>query len=182
MNKQRPSFGASTIELRDYFEALRNSDQAHWREMLAALDVRLTERFETQEKGISTALTSAEKAVNAALASSDRAVEKAEQAQALRNIVSNEFRNTLSDQAATFWPIKEGQSALVNVTDRFNEALAAARRERIAQSEAEDKRISALERSQAVSLGRVQAISGMWGVATVIISVGITLALRFTGH
>jgi hypothetical protein len=68
------------VPLREYFEALRESDQ----------------------RAIGAALDAAKEAVAAALAAAEKAVLKAERAAELRFDAVNEFRATLTDQAATF--------------------------------------------------------------------------------
>jgi homoserine kinase len=68
------------VPLREHFEAV-----------LAERDIRYQQRFEAQTKAIDAALSSAEKAVTKAETATERRFEGV-----------NEFRQTLSDQAATF--------------------------------------------------------------------------------
>ena len=66
------------------------------------LVVLLNERAKSQEVAMSTALTAQQLAVAAAMSSAKEAVAKAEMANEARFASVNEFRSTLSDQAATF--------------------------------------------------------------------------------
>jgi hypothetical protein len=171
---ERPQFNghnADAISVRDYFEV-----------RLRDMELRLQQRFNAQEASVTAAMVAAEKAVNAAFIASEKAIDKAEQAQALRNIVFNEFRNTLSDQAGTFWPIKEGQAAVTSLSNRTDEALVSLRRELVAQIGVEESRLIALERLASVGQGRLSAISMLWGVAAVIASLGLNLLWHFATH
>jgi hypothetical protein len=62
----------------------------------------LDERYATQTKALDAAFKAAEQAVQTALASAEKAVTKAETAAERRFESVNEFRQTLTDQAATF--------------------------------------------------------------------------------
>lgn len=62
----------------------------------------LDERMKSQEVAMSTALTAQQLAVAAAMSSAKEAVAKAEMANEVRFASVNEFRSSLSDQAATF--------------------------------------------------------------------------------
>ena len=80
---------------------------AHIRALMSEADRRYEQRFEAQEK-----------AVGAALAAADRAVVKAELAADKRFDGVNEFRQTLSDQNATFITRTEAEAAINrNTTD-----------------------------------------------------------------
>lgn len=89
-------------------------------------DRRYEDRFrniEEQFKGIAASVTiafsSQEKAVNAALAAAERAVGKAEVATEKRLEGMNEFRSTLSDQAALLMPRKEAEERLFAIAERL---------------------------------------------------------------
>lgn len=69
---------------------------------VATLHEHLSRLREADQLAVAAALASAEKAVAAALAASEKAVLKAEAASADRFASVNEFRQTLTDQAATF--------------------------------------------------------------------------------
>lgn len=85
-------------------------------------DIRLREyvdvRFKAQEQAVAAALAAQEKAVAAALAAADRAVSKAELAAERRFESVNEFRQTLTDQAATFLPRREYESAHASIVEK----------------------------------------------------------------
>jgi hypothetical protein len=85
------------VSLKEYFEAL-----------LADRDLRYQQRFDAQSKAIQDALTAAEKAVV-----------KAEVATEKRFEGVNEFRQTLSDQAANFISRKELWGYIVGAIGAF---------------------------------------------------------------
>lgn len=78
------------------------SVKEHFTSMMRESDRRYEERFIAQEKAIDAALVAQEKAVQAALISAKEAVLKQERDSEKRFDAVNEFRQTLSDQAATF--------------------------------------------------------------------------------
>jgi hypothetical protein len=92
------------ISLRDHFEA-----------MFREKDLRDQQRFDAQERAVGAAMAAQEKAVTAAMAAADRAVQKAEAAADRRAEGQNEFRATLTDQAATF--------ATKDALDQFRDGL-----------------------------------------------------------
>jgi len=67
--------------------------------ILAERELRYAQMFKSSETAVSAALAAQEKAVQAAFESSEKAIVKAEVAQQLYNVRSNEFRATLDDQA-----------------------------------------------------------------------------------
>lgn len=131
------------------------------------LSLQLRERYEAQQTGLSAALAAAEKAVTAALIAAEKAVDKAERAQELRNQVSNEFRQSLSDLSALMWTIKEGTAAVDSL-----------RRELTAVQQISDARIGALERANANIQGRIWAVSALFAI----IALAIDIGSRFIGH
>lgn len=99
----------------------------HMLRVLDEMDRRYQQRYEAQQEGVAAALAAQEKAVNAALIAADRAVIKAELAAEKRFESVNEFRATLSDQAATLMPRLEAESrlqtigvAVSEIKDRIN--------------------------------------------------------------
>ena len=131
------------------------------------LSVNLRERYEAQQTGVTAALAAAEKAVTAALTAAEKAVDKAEGAQQLRNEAQNEFRKSLSDLSGLMWTIKEGTAALDSL-----------RRELSLTQRALDERVTKLESVSANMQGRMWAISAVWGVLVLAVSIGV----RFIGH
>lgn len=79
---------------------MKNEDIVSWK-------IYVDQRFSDNDKAIQAALVSQEKAVAAALAAAKEAVAKAETASEKRFDAVNEFRQTLSDQTATFLPRPE---------------------------------------------------------------------------
>jgi hypothetical protein len=131
------------------------------------LSLQLRERYEAQQTGVTAALAAAEKAVNAALIAAEKAVDKAEGAQQLRNEAQNEFRKSLSDLSGLMWTSKEGQSAL--------DAL---RREYLTGHKMIEERISKLETGYANIQGRIWAVSAIFAIIVLAVSIG----LRLIGH
>jgi hypothetical protein len=97
------------------------------------LRASLQERYETQTKAIDaafvaqqtamrTAFDAADRAVQAALQAAEKAVVKAETASEKRFDSVNEFRATLSDQAATLMPRVEAEGRLTALAERTDEA------------------------------------------------------------
>jgi hypothetical protein len=86
----------------------------------------LNQRFDAEAEARRTALVTATEAVNAALAAAETAVNKAETATEKRFEGVNEFRQTLTDQAAAF-PTRAEVSSLIEVVrvsaERNTEAL-----------------------------------------------------------
>jgi hypothetical protein len=70
-------------------------------------DKRYEERFRNSEAAVNTALAAQKEAVAAAFTASERAITKAEDAQAAYNSRSNEFRQTLDDQAKLLLSARE---------------------------------------------------------------------------
>ena len=126
------------------------------------LSLQLRERYEAQQTGVTAALAAAEKAVNAALIAAEKAVDKAEGAQQLRNESQNEFRKSLSDLSGLMWTSKEGQA----VVDAF-------RREYLTGHKTVEDRIGKLETSYANMQGRMWAISAVWGIIVLAVSIGV---------
>jgi hypothetical protein len=131
------------------------------------LSMNLRERYEAQQTGLVAALAAAEKAVNAALIAAEKAVDKAEGAQQLRNEAQNEFRKSLSDLSGLMWTIKEGQGTVDALRREFN----------LAQQTLVD-RTTKLENDYSNLQGRMWAISALWAVAVV----SVSIAIRFIGH
>jgi flagellin-like hook-associated protein FlgL len=163
------------LPIKEHFIALRNTDLQNVRDTLTALELRLQQRFDAQEKSIATAMIAAEKAVNAALVAAEKAVDKAEQAQALRNIVANEFRATIADNTAIMWPIKEGQSAISNLESKIEASLTSSQRELTAIIDGLNSRISVLELYRSRIDGQGFGISQVWGI--IIAAIGILFGI-----
>ena len=131
------------------------------------LSLQLRERYEAQQTGVIAALAAAEKAVNAALIAAEKAVDKAEGAQQLRNEAQNEFRKSLSDLSGLMWTIKEGTATVEGL-----------RRELTMTLNTTTTRVGTLENGYANIQGRMWAISALWAVIVIAISIGV----RFLGH
>jgi hypothetical protein len=89
------------------------------KEPLVALKEMLNERYATQTKALDAAFKAAEQAVQTALVSAEKAVGKAETAADKRFDSVNEFRQTLSDQTATFLPRGEYDAAYKALADQI---------------------------------------------------------------
>jgi hypothetical protein len=144
----------------------------------ADLSLQLRERYEAQQTGVTAALAAAEKAVNAALIAAEKAVDKAEGAQQLRNEAQNEFRKSLSDLSALMWTIKEGTAAIESTRREAKTETEALRREYLVGHQTVLDRIGILESGSSNIQGRIWAISAVWAV----LSLAVTLGSRFIGH
>ncbi len=128
--------------------------------ILDEMDRRYQQRYEAQQEGVAAALAAQEKAVNAALIAADRAVIKAELAAEKRFESVNEFRATLSDQAANLMPRLEAESRIQTIADKLAEVT------------------DRLNRSEGKGTGLASAGSIMVAVIGVMIGVaGVVLAL-----
>ncbi len=126
------------------------------------LSLQLRERYEAQQTGVTAALAAAEKAVNAALIAAEKAVDKAEGAQQLRNEAQNEFRKSLSDLSGLMWTIKEGSATVDAVRREIGITLSALQ-----------ARLGILESAHANIQGRIWAVSALFAVVALIVSVGV---------
>lgn len=131
------------------------------------LSLQLRERYEAQQTGVTAALAAAEKAVNAALIAAEKAVDKAEGAQQLRNEAQNEFRKSLSDLSGLMWTIKEGTSTVDSL-----------RREMTITQQTLQNRVGVLETGYANIQGRIWAVSALFAIVAMVVSVGS----RFIGR
>jgi biopolymer transport protein ExbB/TolQ len=88
---------------------------------LATLRAHLLVLLEERDRRYERRFTDLETALRAALTAAERAVGKAETATERRFEGVNEFRQTLSDQAATFVTRAESAASLDRVTERITE-------------------------------------------------------------
>ena len=95
----------------------RVSLKEHLEALLVEKDKRDQQRFDAQGQALTAALLAAEKAVQTALVAAEKAVTKAETANEKRFESVNEFRKTLSDQAASFPSRVELQALAERVSD-----------------------------------------------------------------
>src|SRR3984957_5373170 len=146
--------------------------------------MNLRERYEAQQTGVTAALAAAEKAVNAALIAAEKAVDKAEGAQQLRNEAQNEFRKSLSDLSALMWTTKEGLSTVDSVRresstatenlDKKIATLATTRQDATEQlRKSVEGRLGILETAAANMQGRIWAVSAVWGLVVLAVSIGV---------
>jgi hypothetical protein len=178
-----------TVPLKEYFEALLAEAEKRTGQRFSDMALQLRERYEAQQTGVTAALAAAEKAVTAALIAAEKAVDKAEGAQQLRNEAQNEFRKSLSDLSGLMWTIKEGTNAVESLRRELSMAIEsvdkklagsiAARIEMIdSMRKIFEQRVSAVEIGYANIQGRIWAVSALFAIMTLVISVGS----RFIGH
>lgn len=130
----------------------------HFEALIAANDVRYSQRFVAQELAVKDALAGQEKAVNAAYAAQERAILKAEEAQKDYNQRSNEFRGQLDDQAKLLMARQEALGLFRGADDKL-EALRMSN-EKTFDSHA--KEIAALREVQSASSGRSGGFQQGW--------------------
>lgn len=105
--------------LREYLLQKITDQRDAQRQQVTDLRTMLDERYATQTKALDAAFKAAEQAVAVALANAEKATIKAEDAANKRFESVNEFRQTLTDQAATFMPRAEYESAHKALDDKF---------------------------------------------------------------
>jgi len=97
-----------TVEsLKEHFTKVFTESDRRYEERFIAQEKAVNTAFVASEKAVNTALIAQEKAINSALIAAKEAVLKAESATEKRFEAVNEFRQTLSDQTATFIPRAE---------------------------------------------------------------------------
>ena len=136
-------------------------------------ELRYQQRFDAQEKAVWSAFQSAEKAVNTALASADRAVIKAETAAEKRFEGVNEFRQTLTDQAATFLTRAEAEAHFKSVTEKIEDLRAATIRAQAAKdASANDRKEGRQGTSQMLSIAALvfSVIMGLFVIGTALVT------------
>lgn len=96
---------------------------AHIASVIDERDNRYQQRWEAQVNAVDAALLAQRAAIDAALIAVDKATSKAEQASEKRFESVNEFRQTLTDQAATFMPRAESLSLFERNSERIQEIM-----------------------------------------------------------
>jgi hypothetical protein len=102
------TYTASEVSLKEFFERQLHGYEKYFQSLIEQHATRNDQRFQAQEK-----------AVSAALDGAGKAIDKAERATELRFAASNEFRQTLSDQAAAFIQRTEAESQFKTIVDRI---------------------------------------------------------------
>jgi hypothetical protein len=110
--------------LREHLEAQLSAEQRMTRQRFNDIRALLQERYDTQTKALDAAFVAAEKAVQTALASAEKAVTKAETSAERRFESVNEFRQTLTDQAATFMPRAEAEQRVAALAEKLDSMAA----------------------------------------------------------
>lgn len=102
--------------------------------------------------------------MSAALASTEKAIDKAERAQQLRNEVSNEFRETLSDQATRLITRDEAEKQIAAVRAELKAELRGLK-------EASEAERSRSDKTEGKGVGQTAT------VAAIVMAVGIVINL-----
>ncbi len=121
--------------------------------LMTEADKRYEQRFIAQQEAIQAALLAQKEVVQAALIAADRAVAKAEMASEKRFEGVNEFRATLSDQAANLMPRAEAEARIQAMSDKLGEVA-----DRVNRSE-----------------GQGQGVAISWAVLVAVIGIGLTI-------
>jgi hypothetical protein len=135
------------VPLREYCETL-----------VGELDRRTGQRFDQNDRALEAALLSAKEAVAAALTAAKEAVDKAELAASKRFEATNEFREQLSDQAATFMPREVADQQFAQVNERLSGLT------------------QRIDTGEGRSAGVSSTVGYLLAVATLVISVVVLLA------
>jgi len=143
---------------------------------LAALRELLETRIGALDRLLSRRMDDADKAISAALASAEKAVTKAETSAERRFEAVNEFRKTLSDQASTFIPRGEYDTAYDALTGRVTAnaervaALELRLTSRLDRGEGSDAGAAGQRTDQRLNMSQVIA-----GIATLVAVVTLVL-------
>jgi predicted AAA+ superfamily ATPase len=126
-------------------------------------DARYSERHESNEKAVASALVSAEKAVTAALVAQKEAVTKAEQSQLAYNQGHNDLSRKMESQYREMVPRTEAAADLVRQNERIDELK---------------KEVQLLRESKSLEGGRAeQRVAGtaqnQWLITALLTAVGI---------
>jgi hypothetical protein len=111
--------GWTTDTLREHLTRQITDQRDAFRQQVDDLRRMLDERYATQTKALDKAFTAAEQAVTVALANAEKAADLARVAADKRFDSVNEFRETLSDQTATFLPRGEYDAAYKALADQI---------------------------------------------------------------
>ena len=84
-------------------------------------DLRYQQRFDAQTKALDAALAAQKEAVLTAMVAAERATTKAETAADKRFESVNEFRQSLTDQTATFMPRTEAVSRMDSLAEKIDD-------------------------------------------------------------
>jgi hypothetical protein len=165
---QRPNGGWTPDLLHHLMERLLRDLEARLNQRFEDTDRFITAQFNGSKEAVTTAFLAQKEAVNAALAAAERAVGKAEMATEKRLEGMNEFRNTLSDQAALLMPRKEAEERIASLVERV-------------------QRIETLQARQ--TGGKEQALSGnqaaMWAtgiLVAIVLGIAAIVASFFGRH
>lgn len=191
------NIGWTLDTLRDYVLTLIAALTDQQQQLRAADDLRFAQRFEASQSAIAaaflaqqtamqTALAAQKLAVDTALTAADRASTKAEVSADKRFEGLNELRGMVTDQQAAFIQRLEAVALITALTDKVA-ALAIAMDaksdiQRVASDKSMDdirKDISNLHEFQSNILGRFTVLGGSIAVVMFLISVTVTVILRF---
>jgi hypothetical protein len=136
----------------------------HFEDKFSGLKEQVDVRFSGIEKN--TAIT---------FAASEKAIDKAEEAQKDKNVLMNEFRGQLSDQAATLMPRKEVEGMVDALRDRVDYKFESREKEVNAKLKEVDKRQDEERKRGDLGEGKSTATSKYTATILVIISVLIGL-------
>lgn len=151
----------------------------------ADMELRQQQRFEAQTRAIEAAITAQRAAIDAALVSADRATAKAEAANERRFESVNEFRQTLSDQAAHFITRTEVEAATARNTERIQELAVvvrglATKAEVINAYERMESRLQQVEKAATLREGKGSGLTAGWGyIATAVAIIASVIATYF---
>lgn len=106
------------------FDTLHQDLKDHVAQRFTDSDLRYQQRFDAQTNALDAALAAAKEAVATAMIAAEKATTKAETASDKRFASVNEFRQTLSDQTASFMPRGEAQSRLDGMAEKIDDLKA----------------------------------------------------------
>lgn len=130
---------------------------------IVALDKFFTAEFRSSKEAVQSALLAVEKQSNAAMTAAEKAIMKSDAATEKRFDSVNEFRQTLSDQAADFLSRKEYEANHKSLEEKFIGAM-----DRIAKIETQkETKTEGMNFTGAIIIGAFAVLSAIGNVVTV---------------
>jgi hypothetical protein len=160
---------------------------AYWKDRHTDLQLQMEQRFTAQQRALEAAMAAQGAAINAALAASDKSADKTEKAMNDRFAAVNEFRQTLSDQAATFVHRTEVDAMYSRNTERIQDVAdrvdkMAEKNVVISQYDQLAAQIRQLSERVTRAEGKGSGMQTSWVVAVAVITIVIALAALYINY
>lgn len=160
------------VSMREFLERIFDERDRQYDLRFRAGELAVTTALAAQEKAVTTALTAQKESIVSAFLSSEKAIVKAEVAQSNHNLLSNEYRSQLTEQARNFMPRTE----VLSMAAAMNEKIDAMRVVFDKNHEALLKEVSGLRESRSSTEGARSTGRETWSYIIAAVSIGIALA------